>query len=444
MSGDGINMSNTRRLTVTTCIVLLLVCLSQMQAQAPDTLWTRTYGGPTGDFCWSMQKDNDDGYILAGYTYSYGAGMLDFYLVKTDENGDTLWTRTYGSVYSDEAYAACATSDAGYILAGRSELWPNNYHMWIVKVDSVGDTLWTRLYQHGGRSEARSIVECATSDGYVVAGFADAGTRIMKIDLNGDTVWIRGGSYGGYFDVVETTDSAYVATGVMGIVYNLVLDKRDGDGTTCWGQYYDLIAHHATSVCEAHDGGFAITGFNTAGIFLVRTDSLGDTLWVKTYADAAISRAYCVIQTMDHAFVITGLTGDAGDVDVLVMKVNPAGDTMWTTTIGGPDTDIGYAIQQTPDSGYVIAGLTESFGSGDADYWLLRLATEGSVVEHSVSSKNSILGPTILSGPLRLPEGKKCRVFDIMGRVVASDKMRPGIYFIEIDGRISEKVVKIR
>jgi hypothetical protein len=64
--------------------------------------------------------------------------------------------------------------------------------------------------------------------------------------------------------------------------------------------------------------------------------------------------------------------------------------------------------------------------------------------EEVLSTSRNYLGATVFSGPLQLPKDRKCKVFDITGRVVEPNKMARGIYFIEIDDRIVQKVVKVR
>jgi len=110
-----------------------------------NTLWTRTYGGSMSDWAYSVQQTTDGGYIIAGFTYSFGAGNSDCYLVKTNADGDTLWTRTYGGSFNDEAYSVQQTTDGGYIIAGRTGSFGAGYSdIYLVKTDAGGDTLWTR------------------------------------------------------------------------------------------------------------------------------------------------------------------------------------------------------------------------------------------------------------------------------------------------------------
>jgi hypothetical protein len=99
-------------------ISILLACVQASFAQPPETLWTRTYGGIEAERCWSVRQTSDGGYIVAGFTESFGAGDKDFYLVKTNSQSEPLWTRTYGGGYWDNAYSVQQTADGGYIVAG--------------------------------------------------------------------------------------------------------------------------------------------------------------------------------------------------------------------------------------------------------------------------------------------------------------------------------------
>jgi len=223
-------------------IVCVLLLVSTTAADPGDTLWTRTYGGSHSDWGHSVQQTSDGGYVIAGWTLSFGAGRFDVYLVKTDSSGDSLWARTYGRSRSDYGYSVQQTSDGGYIIAGYTESFgPGGYDVWLLKADSSGHLLRTRTY---------------------------------------------GGS---------RTDCGY-------------------------------------SVQQTSDGGYVIAG------------------WTLSFG--------------------------AGRGDVYLLKTDSSGDTLWTRTYGGSSDDIGYSVQQTADGGYIVAGRTRSFGAGDGDVYLIKTAGE--------------------------------------------------------------------
>ena len=138
-----------------------------------DPLWTRTYGGSSSDNAYSVQQTADGGYIVAGNTYSFGAGtpnLPNMYLVKTNSQGDTLWTRTYGGISYDAACSVQRTTDGGYMVAGRTySFGAGSADFYLVKTNSQGDTLWTRTYGRSSADVAYSVQQTADG-GYIVAG----------------------------------------------------------------------------------------------------------------------------------------------------------------------------------------------------------------------------------------------------------------------------------
>ena len=115
--------SKTSPFKISYLIFLSVISLySLLFAGAPDTLWTRTYGGALEDRGYSVQQTNDGGFIIVGTTKSFGAGEADVYLIRTNSGGDTLWTRTYGGVDNDFARSVQQTSDGGFVISG----WTSN------------------------------------------------------------------------------------------------------------------------------------------------------------------------------------------------------------------------------------------------------------------------------------------------------------------------------
>jgi hypothetical protein len=135
-----------------------------------DAVWTRTYGGPAGDWGWSVEETSDGGYIIAGLTWSFGAGLEDVYLMKTDSVGDTVWTRTFGGPAGDRGNSVGQASDGGYVIAGATESFgAGSWDVYLIKTDGLGDTVWTRTYGGAAEDWGWSVEE--TSDGgYVIAG----------------------------------------------------------------------------------------------------------------------------------------------------------------------------------------------------------------------------------------------------------------------------------
>lgn len=127
-------------------ILIILSLYSFLFAGAPDTLWTRTYGGTSGEIGYSVQQTSDGGFIISGETYSFGAGATDVYLIRTNSNGDTLWTKTYGGADGDYGYSVQQTGEGGFIIVGYRCSTISTVDVYLLRTDSNGDTLWTRTY----------------------------------------------------------------------------------------------------------------------------------------------------------------------------------------------------------------------------------------------------------------------------------------------------------
>jgi len=379
-------------------VLLGLFLVSTAIADPGDTLWTRIYGGSDRDVAYSVQQITDGGYIITGSTRSFGAGYEDVWLLKTDTNGDTLWTRIYGGSSIDYGYSVQQTSDGGYIVAGYTMSFGAGIHdVWLLKTDADGDTLWTHTYG-GSSSDAAYSVQQTTDGGYIVAGYTwsfGAGLSdlwLIKTDANGDTLWTH--TYGGSSidwgrSVRQTTDGGYIIAGhtmSFGAGSDDVwLLKTDADGDTLWTHTYGGSSSDAAySVQQTTDGGYIVAGETFSfgagryDVWLLKTDTNGDTLWTHTYGGSDVDWGQSVRQTTDGGYIITGKTGSfgAGMADVWLIKTDANGDSLWTRIYGGSDDDYGWYVQQTDDGGYIVAGYTYSFGAGWSDVWLLKLAGE--------------------------------------------------------------------
>jgi hypothetical protein len=346
-------------------------------------------------------QTSDSGYAITGWTTSFGAGGCDVYLVKTDAAGDTLWTRAYGGAGDDFGRAVEQTSDSGYIVVGYTNSFGGGgYNAYLIKTSASGDTLWTRTY--GGADDDRGLAGAQTSDGgYIVAGrtasfgAGEWDVYLIKTNALGDTQWTRtyGDTYTEYgYSVRQTVDRGYIIAGITSSFgagwYDVYLIRTNALGDTQWTRTWGGSNHDmGHSVLQTPDSGYIVAGrtssFGAGSVdfYLIRTDALGDTLWTRTYGGTNDDEAYSVLPTSDGGYVIAGSTSSygAGDRDVYLVKINASGDTLWTRTWGDTNADLGYSVQPTSDGGYVIAGSTRSFGSGSDDVYLIKTDSDGRV-----------------------------------------------------------------
>ena len=312
---------------------------------------SQTFGGTALDYAYSVVATSDGGYALAGYTYSYGMGESDMWLVKTDAKGQVEWDQTFGGTNSEAAQTVIATSDGGYALAGFSDSYGvGDLDMWLVKTDANGQAEWNQTF--GGTAEDIALFGIATSDG----GYALAG---------------RTYSYG-------TGDS------------DMWLVKTDANGQAEWNQTFGGVKKdEAYSVITTSDGGYALSGFTGSygtgswDMWLIKTNASGHIEWNQTFGGSSRDVALSVITNSDGGYVLAGGTYSfgAGDSDMWLMKTDANGQAEWNQTFGGTAFDAAYSVIATSDGGYALTGRTQSFGMGNDDLWLIKITFQDDITD---------------------------------------------------------------
>ena len=187
-----------------------------------DSLWSHVFGGDRDNLCHSIIETNDGGFALAGSTTSFGSGHYDFWLIKTDENGDSLWSFTFGGGDFDLCRSMIQTADGGFALAGTTNSFGvGGSDFWLMKTNSNGDSLWSRTYGGGGEDECFTILQ--TNDGGLVLGGSSTsfgvGNRdfwLLRSDINGDSLWSQTiGTRGDEqcYSALQTTDNGFAMAG---------------------------------------------------------------------------------------------------------------------------------------------------------------------------------------------------------------------------------------
>jgi len=255
-------------------------------------LWSKTFGGTHCDYAWAVQQTKDGGFIVAGGTESYGAGIYDVYLIKLDSAGNEIWEKTYGGTGSDCAYAVRQLDDGGYLVAGNTESFgavkPDVY---LLRTDGNGKMLWQKTYGGKGSDYGWSLLK-DEDGGYLIAG-------------EKEIVSDPGGGFAAY------------------------LIKTDQDGNKLWEKTYAIKSGSSFyAISQANDGGFIQTGKkeSTRGgydLYVVKTDRNGALVWEKTIAGSGSNSGYRILQAKDGSYAVVGKKGIAksSGSDILLLKL---------------------------------------------------------------------------------------------------------------------------
>lgn len=277
-----------------------------------NEIWSHTYGGRGMDDAKMVRQTADGGFVLAGSQADEfptdGGYQADVFLVKTDAEGNEVWTQTYGDTILDVAWGVVQTPDGGYVLAGWEAKTYDDRVVIAIKTDEMGEVEWSRSWNldPGDRDGGYDLI--LTSDGYIVIACVqsmDSGLRgaaLIKVDLDGNEIWVKTlgdeGVGNEFWDIMEDVDGGYVMAGdtLPGEVSATKEDIRQGliiktdpDGEVLWqhvfdeGEYDQLVL---SSAVVLPDGGYIFVGR------VVREDEkYADMLWLKLTSDSALPEA---------------------------------------------------------------------------------------------------------------------------------------------------------
>ncbi|OFY67389.1 MAG: hypothetical protein A3H98_06175 [Bacteroidetes bacterium RIFCSPLOWO2_02_FULL_36_8] len=255
-----------------------------------DTLWTKVYGGNQNESVQDFVQTSEGGYALGGYTESYGSGGKDFYFIRTDSIGDTLWTKTYGGANDDEIESIRQTADSGYIIFGRTKSFgAGSDDFYLIKTNPSGDTIWTKTYGGSGSEKGKTVQQ--TSDGgYILIGQTQtyatflSAICLIKTNSSGDILWTKvfsgkEAAYGRY--VEQTADGGFILSGstlsMASFQNEVILIKLTDTSCTDTGSSFSITecgSYTWNSITYTSSGTYTDTIPNTVGCDSVMTLNL--------------------------------------------------------------------------------------------------------------------------------------------------------------------------
>lgn len=306
------------------------------------TEWRRTYGGEYDDQAEEIIKTEDGGYLVAGSSESYqGKAQNDFYMLKLDSDGKKQWENGFGGNYREECYSVVQTEDNGYLLVGQTVTFgKRGKDFWAVKTDDEGNELWRRTYGGDGGDVARSVTK--TEDGnYLIAGstnsFGDPGwgAYLVKIDGSGDVIWNRtaGGNFNDQVYDITQVEDGYVYVGSTTSYgageESFWMVKTDLEGYEEWNYSsdgnFDEVAY---AVEESKVGSYVMTGYTSSygkagrNFWVVEISEDGEEMHKRTFGSGGDEEAYDIDISEEDEFALAGYTSSygAGGEDFWVVK----------------------------------------------------------------------------------------------------------------------------
>ncbi len=325
--------------------------------------WTKTYGGSDDDRGRSLIQTSDGGYALLGYNTSSDGdatmnnGSRDFWLIKTDINGNLLWEKSFGFSGADEGIKIIETSDNHFIVTGVLDVTASGGQgnagrhaggdYWAIKVSQTGNLVWSRFFGGSFTDTPNGIVENANNE-FLIAGSSDSD----DVDISGNK-----GSYD--FWVVKTASSG-----------DLIWEKSFG------GMEID----EARGIAPSNDGNYVIVGDTrssdqdvsqnngAADLWLIKISDNGDVLWEQSIGGTNFDVPRSIRPTFDGGFLIAGssrssdgnLNINQGQNDAWILKVNSSGQLVWQKTFGGTEIDFGYDAVELLDGSTILVGESSS------------------------------------------------------------------------------------
>jgi hypothetical protein len=357
----------------------------------PQEKWNKTFGGNDIDIGRSGCQTSDGGYLIVGDTESNGIGGKDIWVIKTDSDGNEIWDRTIGGRGDDFGFSVTQTSDEGFIITG----WTYSYgrgdaDVWVIKIDTNGVEEWNRTYG-GTEYDIGVLIQQVTDGGYIIFGdtfsYGSGASDywLIKTDSNGYEQWNK--TFGGpeaewAGSVQQTVDGGFI---LIGHAYpsrysesNVWLLKTTLNGMVEWEKVFGGNGPDAgTSIQQTVDGGYIMTGFINNDAWLMKTDGVGNEQWSITFGGSSLDIGFSVQQIKDGGYIVTGYTvaQNGEGSSAWLINTDENGKIQWEKSFGKTQyDDYSYFVCEISDGGFILVGETSSYGAGKSDVWLIKIS----------------------------------------------------------------------
>ena len=444
-------MLRTAPLSVFLLLGILAAATSAL-ATAPDVDWVKEYGDSGRNIGYWIEECSTSGYVVSGSWANTPADDSNALLMRVDTDGDTLWTRTWGDTLADAAHCVRETSDHGFIIAGYTERVPGDFDILFIRTDANGDTLWTSLFDFGDYDVVSCVEEMPGGD-FIACGYSTGApptdsldVLVMRIDEDGGGVWKLLSEIPGNDRAIEfcrTYDGNIVTAGPIatpgdqGDILVVKVDAANGD--TLWTRTYeDTLYEIASGIREAPDGGLVICGGiinyaeSSGRAYVLKTDDDGNPDWMKKFGGPGdYHYASSVVVTPDLGYAVGARrdTTGVGDYDCYYIRLNSSGDTLWTREVDMPNRQVLTCMTMTSDFGYASCAEGRILPSQDRTIVLQKLSEDDAGVVRvesmdppdwlSVDGANPFTSSVRLRFEIPAATHVSLAVYDVEGRQVA-------------------------
>jgi hypothetical protein len=357
-------------------LILILVFLFAPFSLIAGITFERAYPRPGEDWGSCVQQTSDGGYILLGIN-----DAIEVLLVKTDSLGEVAWERTYGAGYGR---TVLQLPDGGYAVAGDSGLGSFTCDAYIFIADSLGNQLIKKTYGDSLVDEIRSVLGPTSDGGFMLTSSTDGDMYLVKLDSLGDSLWSRICPTPDTNDypesVQQTNDGGYIiGCDRMDPERQAYVVKTDSLGNLSWTKVYGFAGSddYCFSAIQTADSGYALAATSRhqlGGGWLIKTDAFGDSLWSRT--DDSLEEAFSLLQNPDGGYVISGWGGAQGGAHIV--RTDSLGVVLWERTYAS-DISWGRSVQRTSDGGYVMFGHYCDPVTYEHDWYLVKMDSGGMV-----------------------------------------------------------------